>query len=175
MIEVTSETPRKPTTIQSINFNCPQPYEEGHQCDSNEARALNQTLLENVSNNFAQKIKKLVESIEGIEKPQELAEDQVKELRTRFDAYCDDYEFFSGGGRESDPVRAQAMDLARKEVRRALKRKGVTLSEVPSEQITELAKNAVATKPAFMEEAARIVAEAQKAASALTIDLSSIE
>jgi len=165
-----NDATRKSITVQGLLLSAPQPYDEGHELTANEAGALNQTFLENLRNNYAAKIKKFCEDA-GAEDSTALTPTQHAEIQADFDGYCEGYEFGVRGGRESDPVRAQAIQLAMERVRAALKAKGHKLSDVGPEKIRDLAENAVNTNSAFMEKAAEIVAARAGAADALSVEL----
>ena len=65
-------TPTANCTVQGLSFACPQPYAEGQTLSEKEAGALNQLLIENVRNNFANDVDKLV-AAKGVAKSTELA------------------------------------------------------------------------------------------------------
>jgi hypothetical protein len=135
-------------TIAGHPFTVPSRYEEGHELTAGEASALNQTLRENVRNNLAKK--------EG------LTQEQVNEYATH-------YEFgvrTPGAGRQSDPVMAEAMRLAKALLKDKLKAAG---KKADADAINEAAKNLLSHAqygPPIMEKAKARVAEAQSIASA---------
>jgi hypothetical protein len=89
-------------TIAGLRFKVSSPYSAGHVCTDGEARALNQTRLENVRNNLAVKAK------DGA-----LTQADV-------DAYAASYVFGerTGGVRTHDPVEAEALEISRRLVRK---------------------------------------------------------
>lgn len=155
-----SNTPRRKVTIQETSFEVPTPFTEGYTLSENEASALNQLLIENVRNNFAAKIKKAEEAKTAIPTQAEL------------DAYVEGYEFGerSGGGRTSDPVEREAMEIAREKVRQALQKKGHKIADVKAATITQLAQDALEKYPSIREQAKAVVA-ARQAAGAEELDI----
>lgn len=175
MPEITQDTPVKEIQIQGLFFEAPLPYEEGHELTAGEASALNQTYHENVRNNFAGTIKKATTVENGEDRAvSDLDENEKGQLKSQFAAVCDAYEFGAGrsGGRTGDPVKAQAIDLATAEVKRALKAKGYTISKVEPEKIRSLAEAAVKEHAVFMEKATAIVDLRKQAASAVSASVS---
>jgi len=153
-------------TIQGINFTSPRPYLEGHVITAGEANALNQVLAENLRNNFAAKIKKIVE---GNAEKQKKGE-QLDALPTQadFDKYVAEYKFGEravGGAREVlDPIEREARNMARTAITEALKKKGTKVKDLAEGKLEELIKGALEKHPKFREQAKAIV-EARKAAT----------
>ena len=85
-----------------LRFNVQSPDRTGHVCTKAEARALNQKRLESIRNNLAAKAK------------------QGALTQADGDAYVASYQFgeCSGGSRSRDPVEAEALELARRLVRK---------------------------------------------------------
>lgn len=151
-------------TIAGKIFNAPVRYEEGHELTEGEASALNQTYHENLRNNFAKKVKDAEETGKF---------DQAA-FQAEFDTYAAAYSFgvrTGGGGSTRDPVMAEAMNIAKAQIRAALKKKGVKVSDVEPSAITEAAKKQIARDEGIMELAKQHVAEAQDAAAADLGDL----
>jgi len=89
-------------TILGLRFNFQSPYSAGHVCTKGEARALNQKRLEGVRNKLA-----------VTAKDRALTQADV-------DAYASSYVFGERAGRHtSDPVQVEALELARRLVRKA--------------------------------------------------------
>ena len=89
-------------TILGFRFNVQSPYSAGHVCTKGEARALNQKRLEGVRNKLA-----------VTAKDRALTQADV-------DAYASSYVFGERAGRHtSDPVQVEALELARRLVRKA--------------------------------------------------------
>lgn len=144
-------------TIQGKIFNAPLRYEEGHELNAGEAAALNQTYHENLRNNFAKRVKEATDN----------GSYSQEALQEEFSKYAEDYEFGvrTGGGAPRDPVMQEAMNIARGQIKAALKKKNRKLSEIDASAITEAAKKLIAKTPAIMDLAKQRVAEAQAAAS----------
>jgi hypothetical protein len=145
---VNPSVPPVSITISGHEFTIPVRYEEGDELDAGAASALNQTYREAIRNNLSKK--------EG------LTQDQVNE-------YASHYEFgvrTPGTGRQSDPVMAEAMRLAKALLKDKLKAAG---KKADADAITEAAKSLLSHAqygPPIMEKAKARVAEAQSIASA---------
>lgn len=155
-------------TIQGLDFEATTPYAEGHVCTEAEAKALNQTRLENLRNNFASKIK--AAKGEGDEVPA----DAIAALRAEFAEYDASYVFtlasVGGGKRETDPVQAEAKKMARALITASLRDKGRKIKDVDKDTLD----NAIATlaeREDIQKAAKKAVAERQKAAA---VDLSEL-
>jgi len=119
-------------TIQGQTFRVPIRYAAGHVLTDGEAGALNQTLHENLRNNFAKKVSEGQEA--GV--PNETLQQQL-------DDYANDYQFgvrTGGGGFRGDPVMTLAMGIAREMVRAAIKQKGLDQDDWPAARISQAAK-----------------------------------
>jgi hypothetical protein len=151
-------------TIAGKTFEAPVRYEEGHELTAGEASALNQTYHENLRNNFAKRVK---DSIDNNTFDAEL-------LQTEFSDYAEEYQFgIRVGGVTRDPIMSEAMQIAKGQIRAALKKKGVKLASVESSAITEAAKKLVASPRGepIMALAKQRVEEAQSAAAEDLSDL----
>lgn len=175
-MKLNADTPTTPLTIQGMSFDAPQPYKAGaYELSEGEASALNQTLAENLRNNFAVKIQaKKDEYRETNKLPEdaEVANDQLdkEELDGLFATYAADYEFGirRGGGRgraPADPVEREAYNIALSRLKDKLKSSGIAVSSVPTEQMDEFVKTLLTKYPEIREEAARRV----KVASSISI------
>jgi hypothetical protein len=173
MPEITEDTPTKALVVQSLALQAPLPYAEGDTMNANEAHALNQTFQENLRNNFAPTVKKVVEDAK-VDTATDLSDEQKASLQAKFDSYAEAYEFgvrTGGLAKPVDPVEAQALEMATVKVKEALKRQGFKLKDVGAEKIRELAEGAIEKNPAFRATAKQIV-EARKAAAAeLQVDI----
>lgn len=118
-------------TIQGQLFRVPIRYKAGDVLKENEAGALNQTLHENLRNNFASKVKEAGEAGVGIEV-----------LQQQLDDYAADYEFGvrGGGGPRGDPVLSLAMNVAREWVRRLVKERDLNQEEWGAARVTQAAR-----------------------------------
>ncbi len=161
--------------IQGIEFSVPTPYAAGPtELTEGEAKTLNQTLAENVRNNFAKRVAAEKEAAE-----REGREPAVNDLQAALDAYTDSYEFgvrqgSGGGGRTADPVAVEAMELARADVRAALVKAGKKLKDYKASVISDAAKKLVDSKPHYRELAAQRVAQMQEAAEASMADVMAV-
>lgn len=146
--------------IQGIDFKVPVRYAAGHVLKENEAGALNQTLHENLRNNFAKRV------TDGIEAnvPKEVLQQQL-------DDYAADYQFGvrsgGGGGFRGDPVMTLAMNIARDRVRNAIKAKNLDTEEWPATRISQAAKALLDTQgeDGKIVQLARQQVEAEKASA----------
>ena len=122
-------------TIAGKTFNVPVRYEEGHELTAGEASALNQTYHENLRNNFARKV-------EEVANGGNLTSDQLDELQEKLDKYAEEYEFGVrvGGFTRGDPIKSEAMKIARDKVWELLKKKGKKRKDVDAAAVNEYAK-----------------------------------
>lgn len=155
-------------TIQGLEFEAPQPYKPGaHELTEGEASALNQTLAENLRNNFAPKIKAEMakyRQANGLAEDAEVAISSLDQdaLNEAFDKYASEYEFGvrkGGGGPRTptDPVEREAFGIARDKVKAALKAKNIEVGSVSKEKMGEYIKQVLDKYPAIREEAKRRV------------------
>ena|SRR3990167_5061082 len=160
----TSSAERTTITIQGQQFSVPAPFLEGHVLRPNEAAVLNQTYAENIRNNFAGAVKKAAE--EGKD---------VAALQSDLDKYVSEYDFGIrriGVSVSVDPVEREAMALATKKVRDALKKKGINVKDLSKEKLAEMAKGALDKYPVIREQAAKIVAmKKEVGSSALSVEV----
>ena len=166
---VEAETvPTTQITVQGLTFEAPQPYKAGvRELTEGEASALNQTLAENLRNNFAPHVKKAVEEFRkanGLAEDADIGVDQLDHdsLSEAFDKYADEYEFgirrVGGGVRApANPVEREAVRIATGKVREALKKKGLKLDSVSKEKMAEFVKHVLEKYPDIREEAKRRV------------------
>jgi len=153
--------------IQGINFRVPKPFKDGHECSAGEANALNQTLAENLRNNFATTVKEAKD-----QNGEDLGDDVIAQLQEELDDYAAEYEFGAGRvGGPRDPVRSEAMRMAKEQIRDALKRRGVALKNVAAEAITAAAEKLLVKNPEILALAKERVEKAQAAASGDLADL----
>lgn len=110
MVQFTNETIRSDIKVNKVDYTIPCPFEEGHVCTANEAKALNQLLKENVRNNFASKIKP----------------DAPIPSQEEFDAYVAGYEFGIRSITSTDPVMKEMIKIAEGLVMKSLEKAGVS-------------------------------------------------
>lgn len=147
-------------TVAGKVFNAPIRYEEGHELTAGEASALNQTYHENLRNNFAKKVKEADEAGTFDEAA----------MQAEFDTYAEQYQFgvrSGGGGVSRDPVMQAAMNIAKTQIRAAIKKKYGSSVKVENAVITEKAKQLLASPKGepIMALAKQRVAEEQAAAA----------
>lgn len=165
-----SQVPVTAITVQGLEFNAPQPYKAGPiELSEGEASALNQTLAENLRNNFAPRVKAAAAEYR---KANSLAEDaevapsnlDFDALNEQFTKYAEEYEFgvrTSGGVRTpTDPVEREAHRIAWDRVKIALSKKGIKLDSVSKEKKAELITQVIGKYPDITEEAKRRVESA---------------
>jgi len=143
-------------TISGHAFNVPVRYEEGHELTAGEASALNQTYHENLRNNFASKVKA------GGASP------DLSALQTELDTYASDYQFgvrVAGVGVSRDPIMAEAMRIAKKQVNELIKKAGKKPSDYEQAAISTAAKGLIEKDPKILEIARARVTEQQALAS----------
>lgn len=153
MPKITKNTPTVNATVAGQIVKMPMPYAEGHTCNANEAAALNQTFRENVSNNVRKKVEEAAAN--GAD------EGTIQKIVSDF---ASTYEFSAsgGGGRTTDPVMKEALDIARNKIKEKLVANGVAASSIDSKELTRLAHEAVERHPQLLE-AAKAIVESRKA------------
>ena len=154
-------TTKREITISEVVLKVIQPYAEGHVLSASEANVLNQTLAENLRNNFAGVVKEAKEAAGGADKV------DLSALQKELNEYTKEYEF---GARRSagvavSPVDKIALRMAKEAVRKALVKAQKDPKAYTPEQISEMAQKAVDTNPRFREEAQK-EHDARKAAAA---------
>lgn len=151
-------------TIAGEIFSAPLRYTEGHVLTAEEATALNQTLHGSLRNNFMKVVKKA----------QENGGADVTALQAEFDKLAAEYVF--GGARRRvsstrDPIMAEAINIAKSDLKVKLLEKGINPSQVKPTALTDLARQAITKDPNYVERARRRIEEAKAAASADLDDL----
>jgi len=133
----------KDVTIQGALFSISQPYAAGHVLSDIEASVLNQTRTENVRNNTATNVKKLLEDA------------MTKEAAELVAAYDAEYSFKTardGAGKaKRDPLEAEATKIAREIVRAQLKKASKKVGEGEGDVTKEVFDAAVETVSAKEE------------------------
>lgn len=163
-MEFDKQTPRKEITIKEVVLKVISPFTEGMVLTAEQANVLNQTLAENLRNNFAPVVSQAKEASGGADKV------NVADLQNQLNDYTKEYAF--GARRQAgvavNPVERIALGLAKDAVKKGLKKKGLEPKDYSAEQMTQMAKDAVARYPHFMEQA-NAIHEAKKAAGAETL------
>lgn len=150
-MHITPETPHVTRNWLGCQVNVPQPFKAGpHKLTEGEAAALNQTFLENVRNNTTKAIE---QNKSNPNKVQEIISE-----------YAAKYEFgvrtARGGGGGGDPVRREAIRLAKDALKAKFKKDGKELPD--TEAMNTFANKLVDGNPNFMNAAAEIIATRQK-------------
>lgn len=171
-MDVTDATPTKEITIKGLIFVVPAPYTEGHVLKANEASVLNQTLAENLRNNFATSVADAVEQAGGEDKV------DLGSLQAALNDYVAEYEFgvrragSGAGAPKLEPRVRIARDLAKNKVKESIRKAGHKVSDFSAEKINALAMALIEKNDWFLSEADRQLKAQQKAAAdTLEIDL----
>lgn len=164
----------KTVTIAGFQFELKQPYDEGHVLTTSEAGVLNQTYLENIRNNVANRIKTAKEAAEAAGTEFSLdtpiggdSEDAAKTLRQVVSDYADSYEFGVRSTRTAepvDPVQREARVIARDTLNSKLKAAGTKRKDI-SDEAYEGAIAALAARDDVQKEAQRRVNNRSKIGS----------
>lgn len=164
---------------KGIVFELAARYREGDTINKPEANTLNQTLVENLRNNFTPRIAAKLEAIakaEGAER--DLTEAEKEELKAVFQTYESEYTFQGKRGSRTpvDPVRREAVKMARETITAALRAKEISPKDLKEGQMDELIEGYLKAHAEVLAEARVRVDKAKEAASdALSgVDLGSI-
>lgn len=145
-------------TIQGLEFEVGNRYEAGHVLNEAEAKQLSQTYVEALRNNFAPKIKKVLnekeakvlaalnadraegEKLEALPEGTEvpgLSADEVETLQTEFAQYAADFEFANRTGVRAavDPVEREALKIAKSTLNAYLTSKGIDKKSISDEKM----------------------------------------
>ncbi|MDE2107209.1 MAG: hypothetical protein KGL39_58975 [Patescibacteria group bacterium] len=155
-MQISADTPREDFTIAKQTFSGAHPFTPGHTLTEGEARALNQTFIENVRNNLAKLVKSHIEAGTF---------DQAA-MQGKVDEYMNEYEFGIRATAGPRPVRTprdvvgtRAMELARAQIRKAILKQGGSLKDVSAKDITEKAKELVESDGRYRAKAEQQLAE----------------
>lgn len=155
-------------TIAGINFEVSTPYNEGHTVNAAEAKVLNQTRCENISNAMRAKLKELANE-DGTYSDEAVA--NAGEMVREYDA---GYEFTlasAGGGRTAkDPIQKEAESLAKAAITAALKAQGRKVGDVDKDKLAEKVAE-VAENPDILKQAKARVAARNKTVENLDIQI----
>lgn len=172
-------TPTKQITVQGLSLSVIQPFTEGHVITKEESNVLNQTLAENLRNNFASQLKRLAGEAE--QKLEVFVQSKsIEEIQQLMDDYIKAYEFgarMASSGRTAtivDPVEKRAMEIAKSKIKEILKKKGYKISTVSAAQLNALAQQLLDRTPAILEEARRQVEAAKEVAEDSLDDIESL-
>lgn len=164
--------------VQGIMFPVTARYAEGHVLTAQEALTLNQTLFENLRNNFAAHIRKAVEAkakAEGTpegESPSPFTADELNDLQVKFAEYAASYTFSAPRATRApvDPVEREMRAIAKERVVAALTAKNISQKALPEGKMDEYITSLIERRPEIREEAERRVA-ARKEIAADILDI----
>lgn len=156
----TFETPAIPTqtlVIAGLSFSVKAPYAEGHVATAGEAAALNQTLAENLRNNFAKKVKEV--KGENATVSDEVKAKLDEELALYEATYSFDKVRAVRAPRQTfvDPVEREAFKSASAFVEAALNAKGLSKKALKPENFKQLVLDVLVKRPEIREAARRHV------------------
>lgn len=114
---------RKEIVIQGVTVPVTLPYVAGHVLTEPEARSLNQTRCENIRNNMASEVKKIL-AMNGDEAA---SPEQLAEIGAKVAKYDAEYSFAMPGVARvpRDPLEAEARSLAKKILAEMLREAGI--------------------------------------------------
>ena len=145
-----------------------QPYEEGQTINAAEAKALNQTRAENVSNAMRKKVKELANE-DGT-----FSDGAAAEARKMIEEYDANYEFtlasVGGGRRTVDPLEKECIAVARAAISAELKKQGVKIKDVPKEKLDENIER-YKDHPEIVKLAKKRLKEREQLAEAVSIEM----
>ena len=154
-------------TIGGVLVEVSQPYAEGQTINAAEAKALNQTRTENISNALRKKIQEL--AVDGEFSPEALS--QAAALVAEYDK---SYEFTLasvGGGRRSvDPLEKECIAIARQAISAELKKQGVKIKDLPEGKMDEFIEQ-YKDNEKIVALAKKRLKERESLASAIAIDM----
>jgi len=134
---------KREVQIANVLVEVSTPYAEGHICTEAEAKALNQTRVENISNALRKKIQELgtaAESAEG-KTVYTYGEEALAAVAAMVANYDAEYVFTmasaGGSSRTVDPLERECIAVARQAITAELKRKGVKIKDLPEGKMDE--------------------------------------
>lgn len=166
----------RPMVIAGVEFTISLPYSEGHVVTAAEAKTLNQTRAENISNAMRKKIEEL-KDVPGDETTEDgkpimvgFSEEALQKAADMVAAYDADYTFAMGGAprKALDPLEKEALSIARAEVTRLVKESGKKVKDIDP-AIIEQNVEAFAQNPQVIDLARKRIAEKQQLASGLAL------
>lgn len=176
MRKITKDTPRVTFTVHGVNLEVAEPFKDGDILVANEASVMNQTYRENIRNNNAKAIEKILEAagvkLEDIKKGAQVPDNVVKDCQAVLDKSMETYVFGErqgGGGRIADPVRARAMVYARRLVVDEFKKQGKKAKDYTSAEVNKLAEKVVKAHPKLMEFAKKALEAEQNTIGAIEL------
>ena len=117
-------------TINGYIFQVPSPYAVGHVCTKAEADVLNRKLHANLRANFSKEVAERMTRFGG-----QIESYNLAQMKNDFAEYAASYSFNG-----PDPVEVEALIIAHGIVRRAIKDKGMNISDYSKAQLAEQAE-----------------------------------
>lgn len=153
-------------TIAGFSIVLPIRFAEGHVCNANEAKALQQTFAENVRNNMA----KFVAKAKTDAGPDGLSPEVTAALHGKISDYATNYQFAARQRAEPvDPVEREARKLARQAYIDAVKAKGIDPKTIDADALGEKIDWILENRAWYREEAQRRH-DAAKASAGASLD-----
>lgn len=171
----TSEAPAtRQMVIAGIEFTVSLPYAEGHAVSAIEARVLNQTRSENISNGMRKRIEELRDvpgdaDAEGTTSMVGYSAEAVEKAAEIVAAYDASYTFASpsvGQRKTVDPLERMALTIARAHVTALIKQKGLKVKDIDPAKVEENVEK-FAVHPTILELARKRLAESNELALGL--------
>lgn len=153
----------KTITIAEETFEVRTPYAEGHILTAAEAKVLNQTRCENVSNNTRKKVKELLDAGDKAGAAAAVA------------AYDAEYEFTlqnAGGATKLDPIDREARKVAREALKAKIAQAGGKWADYDKEMLEDKIIEISETNEAVRKEAEKRVKAQSKFTDAIAGELS---
>lgn len=181
-----------PTTDVTVNipkygikFSIPARYTEGHPCTAAEAKTLNQTLAENLRNNFVSNVKERVEKNQAaavaagntaMGDDSALSDTDKAELTSAFDEYATEYTFSESRRPRIavDPIEREATKIAKAKVLEALRAQNIEAKSLPEGKMEQFVASVLAKYPSITEEAKRRVDAAKGLGANILADLGDV-
>ena len=156
------------STIAGQSFSVAQPYEEGHTVNAAEAKALNQTRKEAISNNLRSQITALKKEDGATDGEGNLTDEAAQRAEQIVSQYDSEYaiSLTNTGGSRKDPVEKEAFALAKNAIHAALKQSGKSPKDVDQEALAAKIEE-VANSDKVMAMARKRVKERQSIAGDL--------
>lgn len=138
---------QKEITIGGAIVSVSQPYAAGHVMNEAEAKSLNQTRSENISNNCR---KFVAELNDGSAKVPAFTDDALAAIAAHVSEYDAGYEFTlasAGGGRKPvDPLEKECIAIAKNYVTGKIRESGKMVKDYEKEQIAEMVAKVAANE-----------------------------
>jgi hypothetical protein len=156
---VAEDTKTTTVTILDVEFPISMPYAEGHVLTGPEAKVLNQTRKENLSNNFRKNVQAFKDGGEGA-----MSETELQEAFAELDTNYVFNERTAAAATKFDPVEKEARSIARDLIRQAASAQGLKVKDLDQDEY-EAKIAEVAAMDEVIAQAKKIVKQKQSAAS----------